>query len=180
MSLRRVVTWSLEWFLPLNPLWRWLLLRLCSPRYEPTEWNDGGAVQFDNNCYNYACDIRTGTFAQPGEAAGYRRIDNSCYECTQGAQADGLIVVDCDRACPFCCHKVALVIAPGEDFHWYRQDKDGTWSHKPGHTSVVNTDASGNSISDPRTADRDYRRSGGPNYTQFCGCFAVCSCVTIA
>ena len=29
-------------------------------------------------------------------------------------------------------YKVALVVAPGEDYHWYRQDTDGTWSHKQG------------------------------------------------
>lgn len=26
---------------------------------------------------------------------------------------------------------VALVIAPGIDYHWYKQDSDGYWSHKP-------------------------------------------------
>ena len=179
-SLRRALTWLIEWLLPLSPLWRWLLLKLCSPRYEPGEWNDGHSIQFGNNCYNYACDIQTGTRAQPGTAGGYTPIDISCYEYTQGAEADGLIIVGCDGPCPFCCHRVALVVAPGDDFHWYRQDNDGTWSHKPGGTLAVDTDASGNPITDPRTADRDYRSAGGPDYSQFCGCFAVCSCVTIA
>jgi len=27
---------------------------------------------------------------------------------------------------------VALVVKPGGDYHWYRQDSDGTWSHKQG------------------------------------------------
>ena len=160
-GLRRLFTWLLEWLLPLSPLWRWLLVKLCSPRYEPARWNDGDGVQFGNNCYDYACDIRTGTFAQPGTASGYMLLDTSCYELAQGAESDGLMVVDCDRPCPLCCHKVALVVAPGDDFHWYRQDKNGAWSHKPGGTPAVNTDASGNAITDPRTADRDYRPWGG-------------------
>ena len=56
---------------------------------------------------------------------------------------------------------VALVIWPNVDFHWYRQDKIGCWSHKPGSTAVTNKDNSGNPITDPKTANR-----GG--YTQFC------------
>jgi hypothetical protein len=56
---------------------------------------------------------------------------------------------------------VALVIWPGQDYHWYRQDKVGCWSHKPGHTPVINHDNSGRPITDPRTCNR-----GG--YTNFC------------
>ncbi|MBV9102244.1 MAG: hypothetical protein JO060_01570 [Candidatus Eremiobacteraeota bacterium] len=59
-------------------------------------------------------------------------------------------------------------MAPGYDFHWYRRDRDGTWSHKPGGTEARNVDNSGHIITDPRTADR------GP-YTQFCGCYCVCA-----
>ena len=70
---------------------------------------------------------------------------------------------------PQRCHKVALVVAPGLDFHWYRLDDNGKWSHKPGNTKATNLDNLGNIIDDPRTADR------GP-YTQFCGCFCVCKC----
>ena len=40
------------------------------------------------------------------------------------------------------------------DYHWYRQDEDGMWSHKPGHRSVTCTDAIGNVISNPQTAAR--------------------------
>jgi hypothetical protein len=44
------------------------------------------------------------------------------------------------------------------DYHWYRQDDDGSWSHKPGHAIARNTDASGNPIANPETANR---RSAG-------------------
>lgn len=33
-----------------------------------SEWNDKNGIQLFNNCYNYACNILTGTFAQPGRA----------------------------------------------------------------------------------------------------------------
>lgn len=68
---------------------------------------------------------------------------------------------------------VALVIAPGDDFHWYRQDDDGTWSHKPGRTEATNRDNAGRVIHDPRRADRGA-------YTEFCGCFCVCHGVRIS
>jgi len=179
--LRRFLTWLAEWLLPLGPFWRWLWVRLCSPSCNPGAWNDNNGIQFNNNCYNYACNIQPGTFAQPGTAGGYNTPTAvNCDEYTKAAKSDGLIEVDCDRLCPFCCYKVALVVAPGDDFHWYRQENNGTWSHKPGGTPAVNTDASGNPITDPRTADRDYSGVGGPNYTAFCGCFCVCSCVTVA
>lgn len=35
-------------------------------------------------------------------------------------------------------YSVYLVIDQGKDYHWYRQDKGGTWSHKPGITPVKN------------------------------------------
>ena len=50
---------------------------------------------------------------------------------------------------------VALVYATdGSDYHWYRRNEDGTWSHKPGSTPVISWDASGNTITDPATCDR--------------------------
>jgi lysozyme family protein len=139
---------------------------LCVPAYQPSAWNDGSTVQLNNNCYNYACDLPTNTFAQPGQAAG-KSITMDCPSVTAGATADGLAAADCDSDCVQCCHEVALVIWPGQDFHWYRKHDDGTWSHKPGKTAARNDDNSHDTITDPRTADR------GP-YTVFCACFCVC------
>jgi hypothetical protein len=51
---------------------------------------------------------------------------------------------------------VALVVAPGVDYHWYRHNPDGTWSGKAGATPANNVDASGIVIYDPRTANRNY------------------------
>lgn len=41
----------------------------------------------------------------------------------------------------------------GFDYHWYRLDQGGLWSHKPGQTRVTKSDNAGNDIADPRTAD---------------------------
>jgi hypothetical protein len=46
---------------------------------------------------------------------------------------------------------VALVLRPGTDYYWYRQDKAGCWSHKPGSTAARNVDNAGQPIADPKT-----------------------------
>src|SRR5690348_5778498 len=57
------------------------LMCRCAPLYEPAWWSDlssGGTRQITNNCYNYACDYRTDTFAQPGRAANAMYTALSC------------------------------------------------------------------------------------------------------
>jgi hypothetical protein len=141
---------------PLRPLCR------CAPLYEPAWWNDGGQKQGNNNCYNYATNYRTDTFAQPGQASGAMYTMFTCASVRPAAIADALINSPrANNKCPKEGHLVALVIWPGVDFHWYRKGRNGRWSHKPGSTPVTNLDNSTNPIPDPRTADR-----GG--YTSFC------------
>lgn len=143
---------------------RWPLRERCScaPLYEPNWWNDGGQKQLNNNCYNYSTNYRTDTFAQPGLAAGAEYTALSCASVRPAALADDLIdSPGANNRCPKEGHLVALVIAPGWDFHWYRKGRNGYWTHKPGGTPATNVDNSGALIPDPRTANR------GP-YTDFC------------
>jgi len=134
----------------------------CGPLYEPAWWNDGGQRQFNNNCYNYASNYRTDTFAQPGRAAGAMYSALTCASVLPAAQKDDLIAdPQANNRCPREGHLVALVIWPGVDFHWYRKGRDGYWTHKPGGTPATNVDNSGAVITDPRMANR-----GG--YTDFC------------
>jgi hypothetical protein len=60
---------------------------------------------------------------------------------------------------------------PGQDYHWYRHDRGGMWSHKRGSLKVHNYDASGKPISDPRSADSNY--GSEENYHDWGGYFAV-------
>ncbi len=134
----------------------------CAPLWEPAWWNDAGQIQWNNNCYNYASDYRSDTFAQPGLAAGAMYGALACTDVRAGAVADRLIPSPKARnRCPKEGHLVALVVAPGWDFHWYRKGRSGYWTHKPGSTQATDRDNSGHLIPDPRTADR------GP-YTNFC------------
>jgi len=137
-----------------------------APVYNPALWNVP-TVQPYNNCYNYANNRITNTFAQPGRATGHQYTQlNQCAgagSVEAGAISDGLVA-----AANFSGHLaaghgwyVALVLWPGADYHWYRQDKAGCWSHKPGSTAARNVDNASKPISDPKTANR------GP-YTVFC------------
>ena len=144
-----------------------------APAYTPAFWNTPQR-QPHNNCYNYANNQATNTFAQPGRATGKPITGLSCKGVQPSAQSDGL-KLSADFSTPLKAGAgwyVALVIWPGTDYHWYRQDDVGCWSHKPGQTAARNTDNSGNPITDPKTCDR------GP-YTDFCTYMITGKWVTI-
>jgi len=151
--------------------------------YNPGLWNTP-AHQPHNNCYNYATDLMTDTFAQPGQAHGVFP-PTTCAGEDSGAVADGLVGTK-EKRCPTCSHLVALVISPGTggcdvDYHWYRQDDTGRWSNKPGPGAATDKDAAGNPITSPETADRKY--VFGPDYcldySIFCGYYCVDKSVVV-
>lgn len=130
-------------------------------------WNSQDR-QYDNNCYNYSTNRATNSFAQPGEASGKIYEDITCKDVVKAAKADlGLVKT---KYFGFSGKEddslIALVVAPGWDYHWYRRDDSGMWSHKPGGTPATTSDNANNEISDPEKADR------GP-YSEFCGYFKV-------
>ncbi len=94
----------------------------------------------------------------------------SCAEVSRASQCDGMIPAPSPPTYKAGYYAVALVVAPGVDYHWYRLDDNCQWSHKPGSTEARNVDASGNPITDPQAANRDY---GSLNYSDFCGYFYV-------
>lgn len=159
------------------------------PLYAPNAWNDCPRrcatvphrwhTQGSNNCYNYACNIITNSFAQPGREAGHPPqfpFTSTRSQILDGAMGDGLRPLGPEDPCPECCHKVCVAFHPWldsddriTDYHWFRQDADGGWSHKPGWGAVTNEDYGdpGERIVDPERADR------GP-YTVFGGYFCAC------
>jgi hypothetical protein len=131
-------------------------------RFNPAFWNRSH-VQPHNNCYNYARNWRTDTFAQPGRARGAQTSVMSCPTVTTAALADGLRRrCDCLPQTEYPRRHMALVVAPGVDYHWYREQRGGFWGHKPGSTAARDHDNAGAVIVSPETCDR------GP-YTDFCG-----------
>lgn len=131
-------------------------------------WNSDPYVMDKNNCYNFAADWRSDTFAQPGRKAGVQwttlACGNSPGEIGYAAAYDGY-TLDCWLGGEYYGALVIWPIDPADpysgDFHWYRLCANGHWCHKPGHTAARNYDDSYNWITDPYYADR------GP-YTIFC------------
>ena len=139
-------------------------------------YDENGQIIYDtkqstNNCYSYALDdIDNGNEwgLQPGQK-GKQPInsysDITLEYVTNGAISDGRAQQ------PNLWNKlgfgkrgyysVYLVINEGVDYHWYRQDKGGNWSHKPGITPVINTDNSGRFITNPFNANHGNYNSGG-------------------
>lgn len=148
-----------------------------------SRWNSDENRRLCNNCYNYATNQPNGSLAQPGWAGG--GSNQSPYTCggvLAGAESDGLTFAGHtldearDRCAEDCC--LVALINSGYDFHWYREDADGTWSHKPGPFPATNLDASDppQPITDPTTANHNYGGATDPtrNYDVFCGFMCVC------
>lgn len=160
--------------------------------YSPSAWT--GRPSSNNNCYAYALNNQvrepSGNIIwfkqQPGEY--YNNHRGSSPPIPQGYQSPPSVIVNSVQqdfnkynsvngtslsftpigryeTCPAGTYKVALVVSTS-DYHWYRQDADGLWSHKRGTTPVKRTDESGELIIDPMMADRD-------DYSVFVGFFAV-------
>lgn len=53
-------------------------------------------------------------------------------------------------------HENKYVLYVIADYHWYRQDKDGYWSHKPGQSKVTRVDSEGKKIKDPSKCSKEY------------------------
>ncbi|KAL4219741.1 hypothetical protein ACF0H5_020155 [Mactra antiquata] len=143
---------------------------VCSTTFNPGAWNYG-RVQRRNNCYNYATNLQTNTFAQPGRGSGRKYVGpENARNVLEATYRDGLTRLSGPRAGGQCV--IVLVIWPGEDFHFYRLDSNGYWSHKSGRTPARDVDNSGNRILSPETADR------GP-YTIIAGYLGVGPSITI-
>jgi hypothetical protein len=128
------------------------------------------------NCYEYAMGETT-QFRQPGGGvpAGSRSRSGVLALLTSDM---GSSPADCDTVCPSGNRKIMAVVTDDEgsaggglvrmetqptriiywiwDFHFYRQDIGGIWSHKPGGTRHRLTDSASppRRIVDPRSAVR--------------------------
>lgn len=166
------------------------------PIYMPSIYNDPKKViQVNHNCFAYAFDIldppecKEGEdckkpFHQPGYFGGHPRFTDDGRKYCPDLLARLLADMPWIRETTFYgkCRKrrskIALVIDPDNDYHFYRQDRDGFWSHKPGGQPVTNLDAAGKLIYNPELANRDYRKPDLPkkdqlNYSVFCSFLCI-------
>jgi len=137
-----------------------------------SDWNDNWLAQTFNNCYNFATDIRTDTFAQPGGGSPYECPLLSAAAVSDGLQAEVDLADLCHTSSLPAGHIAALIIYNPFilDYHWLRLEADGTWSSKPGNLGATTLDKSGIAITDPRTAN--FVGVNTADY-HFCGFFWV-------
>ena len=162
-------------------------------KYDPYRYNRLKGDRESHNCYAYAFDYLqrpkkgcTDTscpapYPQPGRASGYKKwskVDGKrCPDLMARLMGDikGIqIGAPFEKACPKGMRKIATVVDPKEDYHFYTQNKPrtptepGMWSHKPGGQPVTDKDASGRPIFDPALAYR-ITKEANLNYSTFCG-----------
>ncbi len=126
------------------------------------------------NCYSYALTAAAHGQGAPGQLLNPPHFKTSVIagrdvtiEDLRGLlDRDGLVRVSLEHITPAENHLVAVAYEPGMDYHFYRRDGDGTWSHKAGRCLPSNIDGSGHLIASPEECDR------GP-YHAFVGYFVV-------
>lgn len=159
----------------------------------------------NNNCYAFAFDhLNPGATdkLQPGELSGMPPLEDDQYTCEA---LNNRVLTDnpgtklsSSGQCLPGYRAVALFVdntGENRDYHFYRQMDNCTtdgdlpgeqvpcvpgqtvWAHKPGSRKVSFIDDSGQVITDPRMADRDYVNGGDEmsafNYDKFCTFFCV-------
>lgn len=163
------------------------------PKYRPNFYNKTRRIKDSHNCFAYAfrhveippeseCNENecSTPFHQPGRSAGFPKWHEvkgkRCPDLLARilAEVPGARPTTFESKCPRGYYKIAYVVSPTEDYHFYRKDKGRWWSHKPGASDVKQTDATGRLIYDPGLAARDYRdKYGRLNYDRFCGYLCV-------
>ena len=159
------------------------------PDYNPSKYNKHPGLKSSQNCFAYAfhhtilpknCtnDSCNASFHQPGIKSGHRHWSEvngkRCPDLLGRLLGDvpSIRLSTFTNRCPKNMTKAAVVTDENEDYHFYRQDSNGYWSHKPGSTDVTNKDATGRFIYDPALAARYYEKSG-LDYKNFCGYFCL-------
>lgn len=160
--------------------------------YDPNVWK--GNIVHQTNCYAYAFNMTQSpdksipftpripgvSFAmQPGMFASGKALgnmgdlagtDESNSILVDAVSADAAVVnynfIDINSVTkqPEGTWTVALVVFPNYDYHWYRLDNNGKWSHKQGQMPV------GSQIDNPR---EDAYQNG---YSVFVGYYYVSPC----
>lgn len=120
---------------------------------------------------------------QPGDVGNIysttkdKNTSTDCSALTQKILKDNPAVKPAlfTERCPANYYKGAVVISPEKSFHFYRQNKDGKWSHKPGVLPVSHTDAADQEIWVPHFADRNYLENPlyGTTYSKFCSYYCI-------
>lgn len=135
----------------------------------------GGRAQ----CYQYACGNYGKGSDFPGARGGQRCAPTyTCDSVKRSAIADGMVEVPASGKCPAGTHKVSYSVGKhgiGSDYHWMRENSDGTWCHKFRLGGPSNKDGSGKLITDPGQADQNFPAVGTQPPSSYKHCGYLCS-----
>lgn len=168
--------------------------------YDERYWNETATdktgiimIKSLTNCYGYALNnhyipgtkISTGNF-YPGEYSNYiMTVPYTKDDIVEAINRDFKMLgenferyvffqeVSKYQICPIGSYKIAIALdnIGNNDFHFYRQNIDGSWSHKLGKLEITDKDFQNNIIFDPETCERE---TGDLfQYTEFVGFYAV-------
>lgn len=165
------------------------------PKYAPEEYNNDKAIQHSHNCFAYAMNVKDAKkiaecrqrnncrFHVPGKTKGHpefsEQLGKTCGDVIGRTMSDVTkgYMTDFESKCEPNMSKIAVVVDEENDLHYYRQDNNGWWSHKPGGRPVTNKDAVGAYIYNPKRASRyypaEYEGDSGLNYDSFCSFMCV-------
>ncbi len=167
-------------------IWQKMPLSGYELDYQPDEWNS--PIYVDKaNCYCYAvngypwhpynkwdeCVGRNGgrpTIAQDPFSLREALLSDfanrfGVRQCSSPIISNYIKEIGRFDVAPDGMYKIACFYYGGE-YHFYRQNSDGFWSHKNYHDPVSNLDFSGNTIIDPLLSDRSF-------YDNLLGYFAI-------
>lgn len=159
-----------------------------APRYNPKKWNKDARVQYSHNCYAYflnkinkrnvrLCkppnckDLKP----QPGYYAGKGKLNKKKINCryiSRRMLKDNPRLKKTKKKCPKGHYMGALAVDPKKEYHYYRKDINGRWSHKDGVSLATDRDASNKKIKDPKKANRRNKRLGF-HYKKLCGYYCI-------
>lgn len=147
------------------------------PNFDPKKWNNKSQIKKTHNCYAYAFDYMNRSFKskpQPGYYSGFHHMsDNdirSCDKLMMRVKSDipSVIPSTFSKKCPKGYRKIYAAVdsSNNPDYHFYRLDKNGVWSHKPGSTNARIDDSNGKIIIRP---DKSKRQGTAHTYDRSCG-----------
>lgn len=157
------------------------------PEYNPQQWNKD-SIQSTHNCYAYLLDDimpNIQKFPQPGvygyinqspgnniESGGFTD-DDTCDTMFKKMQNDipETYRVNVNDRCMPGFYKGYFALDPGDDYHYFRQDSTGMFSHKPGKLKIFQLDSDGKAIYRPDLSEKNYGKT--TNYTDNCYYFCV-------
>ena len=169
------------------------------PRFTKRKWKNK-YVQNSHNCYSYMLNKINKRYvkmckkyrkktrkkmcgflkAQPGLYSGMKDVKyQKQYDCklvNKRVLADNKYIFNTRKNCPKNYYKGMLFVDPKTTYHFYRQDKDGLWSHKDGLSKVSRRDAKRRKIYNPRKANRKYlptKKESGLYYSRYCNTYCI-------